>query len=118
MEMCSGSPSARDGSCSGGSVEKGLSPGPGALLSRAVRHWERWLSPARRRVAAHVWSVRRARVDPELSGSLKLQAFRRQCEGFCQTRAPFAASRPASRSASKVAVFSQLGCRGVRQPSH
>jgi len=52
------------------SEEKGLSPGP-AWLSRAgsqcLRHWERWLSLARRRVAAHVWSVRHARVDPELS---------------------------------------------------
>ena len=41
-------------------------PGPEAWLSRAgiqcVRCWERWLSPVRRRVAAHVRSVRHARV--------------------------------------------------------
>jgi len=42
-----------------------------------MRRWERWLSPARRRVAAHVRSVRHERVDPELSGSLKSQGFRR-----------------------------------------
>jgi len=86
------------------SEEKGLSLGPEAWLSRAgsqcQRHWERWLSPARRRVATHVWSVRHARVDPELSGSLKSQGFRRQYEGFCQARAPFAASHLVSRSAS------------------
>jgi len=60
--------------------EKGVSPGPEAWLSRAgsqcLRHWEGWLSPARRRVAAHVQSVRHARVNPELSGSLKSQGFR------------------------------------------
>jgi len=57
------------------SEEKGLSPGPAAWLSRAgsqyQRHWERWLSPARRRVAAHVRSVLHERVNPKLSGSLK-----------------------------------------------
>jgi len=56
------------------SEEKGLSPGPEAWLSRAgsqwLAHWERWLSTARRRVAAHVRSVRHACVDPELSGYL------------------------------------------------
>jgi len=67
------------------------------------------LSPVRCRVAAHVWSVRHARVDPELSGSLKSQGFRPQCEGFCQARAPFAVSHPVSRSASKVVSYSQLG---------
>ena len=70
------------------------------------------LSPARRRVAAHVRSVRHARVDPELSGSLKLQGFRRQYEGFCQVHAPFAASHPVSRSASKVVSYSQLSGQG------
>ena len=44
--------------------EKGLSPGPETWLSRAgrqyQRHWERWLSPVRRRVFAHVWSVSRS----------------------------------------------------------
>jgi len=48
------------------SEEKGFSPGPEAWLSRAgsqcLRCWERWLSPARRRVTAHVRSVRHARV--------------------------------------------------------
>ena len=38
-------------------------------------------------------------------GSLKLQGFRRQCEGFCQVRAPFAASHPVSRSASMTLFF-------------
>jgi len=100
MEMCSVSPSACLGSWSVGQVwseAKGLSPGPEAWLSRAgsqcQRHWERWLSPARR-VATHVRSVCHARVDPELSGSLKSQGFRCQYEGFCQARAPFAASHP------------------------
>ena len=50
--------------------EKGLSLGSEAWLSRAgsqcLRHWERWLSPARYRVAAHVQSVLHARVNPEL----------------------------------------------------
>ena len=96
--------------------EKGLSSGPEALLSRAgsqcQRHWERWLNPARCRVAAHVRSVHHARVDPKLSGSLKSQGFRRQYESFCQARAPFAASRLVSRSALKVVVYSQLGGRG------
>jgi len=96
--------------------EKGLSLGPEAWLSRAgsqcLRLWERWLSPARRRVAAHVRSVHHARVDPELSGSLKLQRFMRQCEGFCQARAPCTASHPVSCSALKVVVYSQLGYRG------
>jgi len=98
------------------SEEKGLSPGPEAWLSRAgsqcQRHWERWLRPARRRVAAHVQSVRHARVNPELSGSLKSQGFRRQYEGFCQARAPFAASHPVNRGALKVVLYSQLGGRG------
>ena len=70
------------------------------------------MRPVRRRVAAHVWSVRHAHVDPELSGSLKSQGFRRQCEGFCQARAPFAASHPVSRIASKVVSYSQLGGQG------
>jgi len=110
MEMCSGSPSACLVSCSVGfgAKRRGLSPGPEAWLSHAgsqcLGHWERWLSPARCRVAAHVRSVRHARVDPELSGSLKSQRFRRQCEGFCQARAPCATSHPVSRSASKVVV--------------
>ena len=96
----------------------GLSPGPGAVLSRAgsnfLRHLERCLSRARRWDAAHVRSVtvRRAHVDPELLGSLKSQGFRSQCECFCLVHTPFAASHLASRSASKVPVFSQLGCRG------
>jgi len=98
------------------SEEKGLSPGPEVWLSRAgsqcLRYWERWLSPARRRVAAHVRSVRHARVNPELLGSLKSQGFRCQYEGFCQASAPFAASHPASRSASKVVSYSQLGGQG------
>jgi len=95
--------------------QKVLSPGPEVWLSRAgrecLRHRERWLILARRRIAANVLSVRHARVDPELSGSLKSQGFRRQCEGFCQARAPFAASHPVSCSASKVGVYSPLGCR-------
>jgi len=70
------------------------------------------LSPVRRRVAAHVQPVRHARVDPELSGSLKSQGFRRQYEGFCQARAPFAASHLVSHSASKVVSYSQLGGHG------
>jgi len=70
------------------------------------------LSPVRRRVAAHVRSVRHARVDPELSGSLKSQGFRRQYEGFCQARAPFTVSHPVSRSASKVVSYSQIGSQG------
>ena len=70
------------------------------------------MSPVRRRVAAHVWSIHHARVDPELSGSLKSQGFRRQCEGFCQARALFAASHLVSRSASKVVSYSQLGGQG------
>ena len=70
------------------------------------------MSPALRRVAAHVLSVRRARVDPELLGSLKSQGFRRRYEGFCQARAPFAASHPLSRSASKVVLYLQLGGQG------
>jgi len=41
-------------------------PDPETWLSRAgsqcVRCWERWLSPVRRRVAAHVRSIRHARV--------------------------------------------------------
>jgi len=86
---------------------------PSACLgSQCLRHWERWPIPARRRVAADVLSVRHARVDPELSGSLKSQGFRRQCEGFCQARAPFAASHPVSCSVSKVVVYSQIGCQG------
>ena len=115
MEMCSVHLSACLDSYSVGlwSEEKGLSPGPEAWLcqagSQCQRHWERWLSPAHRRVAAHVWSVCHARVDPELSGSLKSQGFRRQYEGFCQARAPFAASHLVSRSASKVVLYSQLG---------
>jgi len=98
------------------SEDKGLSPGPEAWLSRAgsqcLRYWERWLSPARRRVAAHVRSIRHARVDPKLSGSLKSQGFRRQYKGFCQARALFAASHPVSHSASKVVSYSQLGGQG------
>ena len=43
-----------------------MSPGPEAWLPRAgsqcLRCWERWLSPVRCRVAAHVQSVRHARV--------------------------------------------------------
>jgi len=70
------------------------------------------LSPARRRVAAHVRSDHHARVDPELSGYLKSQGFRRQYEGFCQACAPFAASHPVSRSASQVVSYSQLGGQG------
>jgi len=93
-----------------------VSPGPDAWLSRAgsqcLRYWELWLSPVRRRVAAHVQPVRHARVDPELSGSLKSQGFRRQYEGFCQARAPFAASHLVSHSASKVVSYSQLGGHG------
>jgi len=99
------------------SKEKGLSPGPEAWLSRAgsqcERHWERLLSPARRRVAAHVRSVRHARVDPKLLGSLKSQGFRRQYEGCCRARAPFTASHLVSRSASKVVLYSQLGGRST-----
>ena len=98
------------------SEEKGLSLGPEAWLSRAgsqcQRHWERWLSPARRRVAAHVRSVCHAPVDPELSGSLKSQGFRRQYEGFGHSCAPFAASHLVSRSTSKVVSYSQLGGQG------
>jgi len=73
--------------------EKGSSPGPEARLSRAgsqwLRHWERWLSTALRRVATHVQLVGHAHVDSELSESLKSQGFRRQYEGFCEARAPF-----------------------------
>jgi len=76
MEMCSGSPRK---SClverSLCSQAKGLSPGPGGLLSRTgsqyLRHWERWLSPARRWVATHVRSVHHEHVDPKLLGTLK-----------------------------------------------
>jgi len=86
------------------SEEKGLSLGPEAWLSRAgsqcLRYWERWLSPARRWVAAHVRSVHHARVNPELLGSLKSQGFRRQYEGFCQARAPFAAERKTEKAKS------------------
>jgi len=72
------------------------------------------LSPVRRRVAAHVQvqSARHARVNPELSGSLKLQGFRRQNEGFCQARTPFETSHLVSRSASKVVSYSRLGGQG------
>ena len=107
--MCSGSLSACLRSCSVGfwSEQKGLSPLPEAWLSRAgsqcLRHWERWLSPARRRVTAHVQFVRHARVDPEMSRSLKSQGFRCHCEDFCQARTPlymlreiFAGALPAS----------------------
>jgi len=49
------------------SDENGLSPGPEACQSwQGLRHWERWLSPARRQIAANVWSVHDARVDPSL----------------------------------------------------
>jgi len=106
------------------SEEKGLSPGPEAWLSRAgsqcLRHWERWLSPARRQVAVHVRSVRLAHVDPKLLGSSKSQGFRRPLEGCCQARAPFAASLPVGRSSSKVVLYSQLGGKGsayLRSPS-
>jgi len=62
------------------SEEKVLSPGPEPWLSRAgsqcLRHWERWLIPARHRVAVNVLSVHHARVNPNLLGSLKLQGFR------------------------------------------
>jgi len=98
------------------SEEKGLSPGPEAWLSRArsqcQRHWERWLGPARHRVAAHVRSIQHAHVDHELSGSLKSQGFRRQYKGFCQARAPFAASHPVNHGALKVVLYSQVGGRG------
>jgi len=67
------------------------------------------LSLVRRRAATHVQSVRHARVNPELSGSLKSQGFRRQYEGFCQARAPFAASHLVSRSVSRVVSYSLLG---------
>jgi len=112
MEMYSVSVSACLGSYSVSfGRREGLVPGPEDCVSRArsqcLRHWERWLSPARRRVAAHVWSVRHARVNPELLGSLKSQGFRRQYEGFLQTRALFAVSHPGSRSASKVVLYSQ-----------
>jgi len=96
--------------------EKVLLPGPEAWLSRAgsqyLRHSERWLIPARCHFTANVLSVRHARVDPDLSASLESQGFRRQCEGFFQARAPFAVFNPVSCSASKVVVYSQLGCRG------
>ena len=98
------------------SEEKGLSPGPKDWLFRAgsqcLRYCERWLSPVRRRAAVHVRFVRHARVDPELSGSLKSQGFRRQYEGFCQARAPFAATHPVNCSASKVVSNWQLGGQG------
>jgi len=68
-------------------------------------------------VATHVRSVRHVRVNPELSGSLKSQGFRRQYEGFCQVHAQFATSHPVSRSASKVVSYSQLGGQGSAHSS-
>jgi len=96
--------------------EKGLSSAPAWLSvvgSQCLRHWERWLSLACRQVAAHVQSFRSpCTCRSRTVGSLKSQGFRRQCEGFCQARAPFAASHPVSRSASKLVAYSQLGCWG------
>ena len=48
------------------SQEKVLAAGQSRAESQCQRHLERWLIPARRQIAANVWSVHDARVDPSL----------------------------------------------------